>query len=154
MVFCTTGRYLEVRLSMCANDSVLSQLFTYLMSHDFYRAVCRTKDISLASTFSRDSSGISNGLKERPKLNLTVKKELQGMGGQIMAQSRMAKGPDGTNGFDSGWTTRRSKHVEKDLLADLNTTLSASASEFVPNFSIPASGFESGETGDCSVVNA
>jgi hypothetical protein len=90
-------------------------------------------------------------LKERPKLNLTVKKELQGMGGQIMAQSRMAKGPDGTNGFDYGWTTRMSKHVEKDLLVDLNTSLSASASEFVPNLPIAASGFESGETSECYV---
>ena len=33
----------------------------------------------------------SNGPKQRPKLNLTVKKELQGLGGQIMAQAKMAK---------------------------------------------------------------
>lgn len=91
--------------------------------------VCRTKDIHLASSFNRDRSGSSGGLKERPRLNLTVKKELKGMGGQIMAQSRMAKGPDGTNGFAKGWTTR----------------LSAFVKEFVPpNIeSIEASGFES-----------
>ncbi|KAL7493312.1 hypothetical protein ACHAWT_002339 [Skeletonema menzelii] len=89
--------------------------------------VCRTKDIHLASSFNRDRSGSSGGLKERPRLNLTVKKELKGMGGQIMAQSRMAKGPDGTNGFAKGWTTR----------------LSAFVKEFVPSIeSIEASGFE------------
>jgi len=90
--------------------------------------VCRTKDIHLASSFNRDRSGSSGGLKERPRLNLTVKKELKGMGGQIMAQSRMAKGPDGTNGFVKGWTTRLSVFVK----------------EFVPGIdSIEASGFES-----------
>jgi hypothetical protein len=102
------------------------------LSHYLYHTVCRTKDISLASSFGRDSGGIGSGPKERPKLNLTVKKELQGMGGQIMAQSRMAKGPDGTNGFESGWTARVSKHANEDLSSALNTSLSASASEFVP----------------------
>jgi hypothetical protein len=102
------------------------------LNHYLYHTVCRTKDISLASSFGRDSSGIGSGPKERPKLNLTVKKELQGMGGQIMAQSRMAKGPDGTNGFESGWTTRVSKHAKEDSSSALNTSLSASASEFVP----------------------
>merc|ERR1712127_816200 len=33
------------------------------------------------------------------------------MGGQIMAQSRMAKGPDGTNGFAAGWTRRTSLYT-------------------------------------------
>eukprot|EP00984_Skeletonema_dohrnii_P001102 scaffold343_cov82-Skeletonema_dohrnii-CCMP3373.AAC.1 len=92
--------------------------------------VCRTKDIHLASSFNRDRSGSSGGLKERPRLNLTVKKELRGMGGQIMAQSRMAKGPDGTNGFVKGWTTRLSVFVK----------------EFVPSIeSIEASGFEAND---------
>lgn len=50
--------------------------------------VCRTKDLFLASKIGRNSSGSSGGLKERPRLNLTVKRE---MGGQIMAQSKMAK---------------------------------------------------------------
>ena len=50
------------------------------------------------------------------------------MGGQIMAQSRMAKGPDGTNGFAHGWTSRLSPFVKS----------------FVPSIeSINASGFES-----------
>lgn len=107
--------------------------------------VCRTKDVSLAPSFSnsRDSSssGINIGTKERPKLNLTVKKELQGMGGQIMG--RMAKGPDGTNGFDSGWTRRVSLYMkEEDISVATDNSLSASASEFVPTFSIAASGFE------------
>mmetsp|Transcript_7786 Transcript_7786/g.16144 ORF Transcript_7786/g.16144 Transcript_7786/m.16144 type:complete len:1398 (+) Transcript_7786:450-4643(+) len=83
--------------------------------------VCRTKDLFLSSSFGRNSSGSSGGLKERPKLNLTVKRE---MGGKIMAQSLMAKGPDGTNGFAPGWTKR----------------LTAFAKEFVPTFdTVPAS---------------
>jgi len=118
--------------------------------------VCRTKDIYIASSFGI-KSGVSiggnggSGLKERPKLNLTVKKELQGMGGKIMAQSRMAKGPDGTNGFAPGWTTRVSLHVEEEeeeeeVFTYRDRSLSAAASEFVPNFpSIAASGFESME---------
>lgn len=108
----------------------------------FHETVCRTKDIHLSSSF-----GSSGGLNERPKLNLTVKKELQGMGGQIMAQSRMAKGPDGTNGFVLGWTTRVSNHAKKeDICSSLNTSLSASASEFVPTFALATSGFEPEET--------
>mmetsp|Transcript_5965 Transcript_5965/g.11558 ORF Transcript_5965/g.11558 Transcript_5965/m.11558 type:complete len:1473 (-) Transcript_5965:116-4534(-) len=119
--------------------------------------VCRTKDIHLASSFGRRPGGsnISGGLKERPKLNLTVKKELQGMGGKIMAQSRMAKGPDGTNGFAPGWTKRVSPHtvVEKEEVEEVeqrvrSLSLSAAASEFVPNFPmIAASGFEMVEDG-------
>merc|ERR1712194_497009 len=107
--------------------------------------VCRMKDIHLASSFGRNVIGSSGGLKERPRLNLTVKKELQGMGGKIMAQSRMATGPDGTNGFTPGWTKRASLHNvvvvddEDDAMAlSLSTELSAAASEFVPNFSAPA----------------
>lgn len=98
--YCTRERYLAVR---CRSEYIypcftsihsLRLLFTLW----FHETVCRTKDIHLSSSF-----GNSGGLSERPKLNLTVKKELQGMGGQIMAQSRMAKGPDGTNGFVLGW---------------------------------------------------
>ena len=40
-----------------------------------------------------------------------MKKELQGLGGQIIAQSGMAKGPDGTSGFVQGWTSRQSPFV-------------------------------------------
>merc|ERR1712194_557266 len=77
--------------------------------------VCRMKDIHLASSFGRNVIGSSGGLKERPKLNLTVKKELQGMGGKIMAQSQMAKGPiSGTNGFAPGWTTRVTAYCVED----------------------------------------
>ena len=113
-----------------------------------FHIVCRTKDIFLTSSIGRKSSGGSSvGPKERPKLNLTVKKELQGMGGQmIMAQSRMAKGPDGTNGFAPGWTTRVSTHSTTEEKEDEDApSLSASASEFVPNFPVAASGFESVE---------
>ena len=63
--------------------------------------VCRTVDLYLESKL-----GTSH--KERPKLNLTVKKD---RGGKIMAQSMMAKGPDGTTGFVPGWTTRVSKYA-------------------------------------------
>lgn len=121
--------------------------------------VCRTKDIYLESSFGRGGgNGESSRPKERPKLNLTVKKELQGMGGKIMAQSQMAKGPiSGTNGFTPGWTTRVSpyyveeveeeeKEEEKDkegkdvtilkskeeTKKQISTSLSAVASEFVP----------------------
>jgi hypothetical protein len=61
-----------------------------LFSHSNEK-VCRTKDIFLTSSFAKNSSDGNNGPRQRPKLNLTVKKELQGMGGQIMAQSKMAK---------------------------------------------------------------
>ena len=47
--------------------------------------VCRTSDIYLESKLG------SGGHKERPKLNLTVRKELKNLGGKIMAQSMMAK---------------------------------------------------------------
>uniref|UniRef100_A0A7S3L0B6 CSD domain-containing protein n=1 Tax=Amphora coffeiformis TaxID=265554 RepID=A0A7S3L0B6_9STRA len=61
--------------------------------------ISRTADLYLDSKL-----GASH--KQRPKLNLTVKKD---RGGTIIAQSMMAKGPDGTKGFASGWTTRTSR---------------------------------------------
>jgi cold shock CspA family protein len=64
--------------------------------------ICRTCDLYLESK-------LGLGHKERPKLNLTVRK---GLGGTIMAQSGMARGPDGTNGFGNGWTTRVSQYKE------------------------------------------
>jgi len=84
--------------------------------------ICRTSDLYL-------DSSIGIGLKQRPKLNLTVKNELKGLGGKIIAQSGMAKGPDGTVGFMNGWTTRMSKFdvyeveeaKEKDM-KDLDVT--------------------------------
>jgi len=67
--------------------------------------ICRTSDLYLGSK-------LGSGHKERPKLNLTVRKELKkNLGGKIMAQSMMAKGPDGTNGFAAGWTTRVSPYA-------------------------------------------
>lgn len=62
--------------------------------------ICRSCDLYLESKL-----GLSH--KERPKLNLTVRK---GLGGTIMAQSGMAKGPDGTYGFAKGWTARVSQY--------------------------------------------
>jgi len=67
--------------------------------------ICRTSDLYLTS---RIGSGKN---KQRPKLNLTVKKD---RGGTIMAQSMMAKGPDGTIGFKAGWTDRISEYAIKD----------------------------------------
>ena len=64
--------------------------------------ICRTCDLYLTSKL-----GTSH--KERPRLNLTVKKD---RGGTIMAQSMMAKGPDGTNGFKEGWTKRRCRYTD------------------------------------------
>eukprot|EP00594_Rhizosolenia_setigera_P020904 CAMPEP_0178981296 /NCGR_PEP_ID=MMETSP0789-20121207/26982_1 /TAXON_ID=3005 /ORGANISM="Rhizosolenia setigera, Strain CCMP 1694" /LENGTH=1337 /DNA_ID=CAMNT_0020671823 /DNA_START=365 /DNA_END=4378 /DNA_ORIENTATION=- len=65
--------------------------------------VCRTTDLRLES---KVSSKTSKG--ERPRLNLTVKSELQTLGGKIVAQTGMAQGPnrDGSIGFVKGWTTR------------------------------------------------
>jgi len=65
--------------------------------------ICRTSDLYLESKL-----GLSH--KERPKLNLTVRK---GLGGTIMAQSGMAKGPNGTCGFFKGWTARLSKYTNE-----------------------------------------
>mmetsp|Transcript_22104 Transcript_22104/g.54636 ORF Transcript_22104/g.54636 Transcript_22104/m.54636 type:complete len:1142 (-) Transcript_22104:3071-6496(-) len=70
--------------------------------------ICRTADLYLKSRL-----GTKN--KERPKLNLTVKKK---RGGTIMAQSMMAKGPDGTNGFAEGWTTRKSQFAEEQITVE------------------------------------
>lgn len=71
--------------------------------------ICRVSDLYIETT-KKSTIGLSkpNGASstERPKLNLTVKKD---RGGTIMAQSMMAKGPDEkTKGFYSGWTTRLS----------------------------------------------
>jgi cold shock CspA family protein len=65
--------------------------------------LCRAADLYLESKM-----GV--GKKERPKLNLIVKKD---KGGKIMAQSMMAKGPDGTNGFAPGWTNRLSQYASQ-----------------------------------------
>jgi cold shock CspA family protein len=94
--------------------------------------ICRISDIHLESK-------LGSSHKERPKLNLTVRKD---RGGTIMAQSMMAKvnlffnlesihrhisrithgfssfhlqGPDGTDGFVSGWTQRTSLSTTKDF---------------------------------------
>jgi cold shock CspA family protein len=63
--------------------------------------ICRTSDLYLESK-------LGAGHKERPRLNLAVKKD---RGGRIMAQSMMATGPDSTNGFAQGWTTRTSQYA-------------------------------------------
>jgi hypothetical protein len=69
--------------------------------------LCRTSDLYLTSKLV----GGSGKNRERPKLNLTVKRN---RGGTIMAQSMMAKGPDGTIGFKAGWTNRVSLYVRND----------------------------------------
>lgn len=66
--------------------------------------LCRTSDLYLKSKLF---SG-SGKTRERPKLNLTVKRN---RGGTIMAQSMMARGPDGTIGFKAGWTNRVSLYA-------------------------------------------
>jgi cold shock CspA family protein len=65
--------------------------------------ICRTADLYVESKL-----GVGN--KQRPKLNVKVRKD---RGGQIVAQSLMAKGPDGTTGFAPGWTTRLSRFAEE-----------------------------------------
>ena len=65
--------------------------------------ICRAADLYLETK-------LATKRKERPKLNLTVKKD---RGGTIMAQSMMAKGPDeGTHGFAPGWTKRMSAYAK------------------------------------------
>jgi len=88
--------------------------------------VCRTADLYLKSTSLR------SGLKERPRLNLTVKRELKDMGGKIIAQSGMAKGPDGTTGFALGWTKRICKYsqIEEESTLDINSR------EFIPKVAV------------------
>ena len=80
--------------------------------------IARTADLYLESKL-----GI--GHNERPKLNLTVKKDL---GGKIVAQSMMAAGPDGSTGFAVGWTTRTSR-FEKRVVG---VALTVDAPEFNP----------------------
>lgn len=70
--------------------------------------VCRTSDLYLESKLGKSH-------KERPRLNLSVKKD---RGGKIIAQSSMAKGPDGTVGFAEGWTTRISQFTAPSSTAD------------------------------------
>ena len=82
--------------------------------------LCRTVDLYLESK-------LGSNHKERPKLNLTVKKDLAG---KIMAQSMMAKGPDGTNGFTTGWT----KRVSPRAVADVEESdLSGEAAPWTPS---------------------
>lgn len=90
--------------------------------------ICRNADLYLESTIVA-----GGGKKERPRLNLTVKKELKGLGGKIIAQSCMAKGPDNTLGFYPGWTTRVSKYAEAATPQDppLETPLNGFAKPFV-----------------------
>lgn len=83
--------------------------------------ICRNADLYLEST-------IVGGRKERPKLNLRV---LQGLGGKIIAQSCMAKGPDGTLGFNPGWTTRVSKYAAVPQDSQLENSLNKDAKPFV-----------------------
>merc|ERR1712038_313255 len=82
-----------------------------ILHNDDLVGICRTADLYL-------NSSIGSGLKERPRLNLTVKNELKGLGGKIIAESGMAKGPDGTNGFHAGWTTRISKFYPPENTAE------------------------------------
>jgi hypothetical protein len=84
--------------------------------------LCRITDLYLTST-STPSKGTAK--VERKKLNLTVKEELRNLGGKIIAQSSMARGPDGSLGFVVGWTKRESKHDQ--------TNLNVSAQPFIPN---------------------
>ena len=76
--------------------------------------LCRTSDLYLKSKLFAGSG--KN--RERPKLNLSVKKN---RGGTIMAQSMMAKGPDGTLGFTTGWTSRVSQYSVTDDVEELQS---------------------------------
>lgn len=81
-----------------------------ILHKDQMVGICRTADLYLKPiTTSGTTTTPGSAPRERRKLNLTVKKELQNLGGKIIAQSCMAKGPDGTMGFHAGWTDRVSK---------------------------------------------
>lgn len=81
-----------------------------VLHDDAIHGLCRITDLKLETK-------LGTGRKERPKLNLNVKKN---RAGTIMAQSMMAKGPDGTIGFAPGWTTRVSqyRYAEGDAEGD------------------------------------
>lgn len=74
---------------------------------DGVHGLCRATDLYLETK-------LRSGRKERKRLNLTVRKELQGLGGKIVAQSGLAKGPDGTIGFVTGWTNRKSRFAVEE----------------------------------------
>jgi len=82
-----------------------------ILLEDGIVGVCRKTDLCLDNKLFGNSKG------ERKPLNLTVRKELKDLGGKIIAQSCMAKGPDGTPGFPSGWTKRSS------IFAEINQTI-------------------------------
>eukprot|EP00586_Coscinodiscus_wailesii_P004868 CAMPEP_0172483654 /NCGR_PEP_ID=MMETSP1066-20121228/10705_1 /TAXON_ID=671091 /ORGANISM="Coscinodiscus wailesii, Strain CCMP2513" /LENGTH=1257 /DNA_ID=CAMNT_0013247641 /DNA_START=395 /DNA_END=4168 /DNA_ORIENTATION=- len=84
--------------------------------------VCRTSDLQMDTKVERK--------KERPRLNLKVRNDLKGMGGKIVAQSGLAKGPDNTNGFRSGWTKRVSKYTANNDNS-ASPALNANAKSFV-----------------------
>ena len=72
--------------------------------------ICRKADLYLESSIGAKFKERSKA-RTRTQLNLTVKRDL---GGKIIAQSCMAKGPDGSLGFSPGWTTRTSRFVPQD----------------------------------------
>lgn len=84
----------------CESKQLKDQIEVEGVLHgDAIHGICRANDLRLETK-------LGTGKKERPKLNMVVKKD---RAGKIMAQSMMATGPDGTMGFAAGWTTRVSK---------------------------------------------
>jgi cold shock CspA family protein len=67
-------------------------------------------------------SKLGSNQSQRPKLNLSAMKD---RGGKVVAQSLIAKGPDGTKGFVAGWTSRSSKfsHIRNGADIHLNNDL-------------------------------
>ena len=98
--------------------------------------VCRTSDLQMDTKVERK--------KERTRLNLKVRNDLKGMGGKIVAQSGLAKGPDNTNGFRSGWTKRVSQYKANNNKA--GTTSS-------PSLNVNAKSFVLGGEINCVTVN-
>jgi len=88
--------------------------------------LCRISDLYLTSKLL----GGSGKNRERPKLNLTVKKD---RGGKIMAQSMMAKGPDGTIGFKADWTNRVSLYATNDDVEEFESELKEAGEEYIEN---------------------
>eukprot|EP00588_Corethron_pennatum_P015092 CAMPEP_0194267282 /NCGR_PEP_ID=MMETSP0169-20130528/1850_1 /TAXON_ID=218684 /ORGANISM="Corethron pennatum, Strain L29A3" /LENGTH=1197 /DNA_ID=CAMNT_0039008101 /DNA_START=304 /DNA_END=3897 /DNA_ORIENTATION=- len=87
-----------------------------ILHDDQVYGVCRTSDLYLQT---KASTG------QRPRLNLSVKQHLKdSMGGTIMAQSCMAKGPERDSyGFMVGWTKRPSPffgYISETWATDVN----------------------------------
>jgi len=108
----STGEVLGCDISTLAPTTQVEAM--HYQNHIY--GACRLSDLYLASSTN------SKAQQQRPRLNLTVRKEL---GGKVVAQSAMAKGPTsysgGNYGFTKGWTKRCSLFEVVLEKVDVNT---------------------------------